>query len=151
VSAFEIVRSTHIDADPGRVHDLVNDFRQWPGWSPWEGLDPALQREYDGPPDGVGSTYSWTGNRKAGAGSMRITESTPERIGIQLSFLKPWKATNQVTFELVPANAGTDVSWRMNGEQQGLAAIVGRVFSMDRLVGRDFEKGLARLKTLAES
>ncbi|MFN8194638.1 MAG: SRPBCC family protein [Nocardioidaceae bacterium] len=151
MSDFEIVRSTHIDADPGRVHDLVSDFRQWPDWSPWEDLDPAMQREYDGPADGVGSTYSWSGNRKAGAGSMQITESSPERVGIRLTFLKPWKATNQVTFDLVPADAGTDVSWRMNGEQTGMAAVFGRLFPMDRLVGKDFEKGLARLKRVAES
>lgn len=151
MSAFEIVRQTRIDADPGRVHDLVNDLHRWQGWSPWEGLDPQLEREYDGPAAGVGASYSWSGNRKAGSGSMVITESSPEVIGIQLSFLKPFKATNQVTFEIVPSAGGSDVAWRMNGEQSGLGALFGKVISMDRLVGKDFERGLARLKELAES
>ncbi|MCB0909170.1 MAG: SRPBCC family protein [Nocardioidaceae bacterium] len=151
MSAFEIVRQTRIDADPGRVHDLVNDLHRWQGWSPWEGIDPGMSREYDGPDAGVGASYCWSGNRKAGSGSMLITESSPEVIGIQISFLKPFKATNQVTFEIVPAAGGSEVAWRMSGEQSGLGAVVGMVFSMDKLVGKDFERGLARLKELAES
>jgi len=151
MSAFEIVRRTHVDADPGRVHGLINDLHRWQGWSPWEGLDPVLEREYSGPDMGVGAHYAWSGNRKAGQGSMEITSSNPEEIGIRLSFVKPWKATNQVTFELTPAAGGTDVAWRMNGEQMGLGALVGRIIPMDRLMGGDFERGLARLKTLAES
>lgn len=151
MSAFEIVRRTHIDADPGHVHDLVNDFRRWRGWSPWEDVDPGLQRDYDGPQAGVGSAYSWSGNRKAGAGSMVITESSPERIGIEINFLKPFKATNQVAFDIVPASAGADVAWSMNGEQTGMAALFARLVNVERLVGKDLEKGLARLKELAES
>lgn len=151
MSAFEISRMTQIAADPARVHALVNDFRQWQDWSPWEGLDPALEREYDGPQSGVGASYSWSGNRKAGVGSMRITDSTPEQIDVDLSFVKPFRADNRVTFELVPANGGTQVTWKMTGVQTGLSALFGKLVPMDRLVGKDFEKGLARLKTVAES
>ena len=129
----------------------MNDFHEWPAWSPWEDVDPALQRTYSGPDSGVGAHYAWSGNRKAGSGSMEITSSTPEEIDLRLSFLKPWKATNDVTFTLVPVGGGTEVTWRMTGEQKGAAAVFGKVFNMDKLLGKDFEKGLARLKAAAES
>jgi carbon monoxide dehydrogenase subunit G len=151
MSAFEVSRKTHIAADPARVHALVNDFREWPAWSPWEDVDPDLQREYSGAETGVGSHYAWSGNRKAGQGSMEIVRSDPEEIGIRLSFVKPWKATNDVRFRIAPSNSGTNVEWLMTGEQTGMAALFGKVFSMNRLLGRDFEKGLSRLKAAAES
>jgi uncharacterized protein YndB with AHSA1/START domain len=149
---FEVTRSTTIAAPRERVHDLLDDFHQWRDWSPWEELDPNLQREYSGAESGVGARYAWEGNRKAGKGNMEIVDSTPERVGLQLTFEKPWRATNQVAFELTPANGdGTAVTWRMNGTNKGMAALFAKVFSMDRLVGKDFEKGLAQLKAKAES
>lgn len=148
---FEVTRTTSIAADPARVHALVNDFHEWAAWSPWEDLDPHLRRSYSGPDAGVGAHYSWAGNRKAGEGSMEITGSTPERIDIELSFLKPFKATNSVDLTLTPRAGGTDVAWRMAGEHQGLARLFFRFMSMDRMVGPDFEKGLTRLKTVAEA
>ncbi len=150
MSAFEIVRRAHVAADPARVHDLINDFKKWQSWSPWEGLDPAMQRDYSGSEAGVGSHYAWSGNRKAGRGSMQITDSNPQEVGIDLHFDKPFKADNKITFELTPSNGGTDVAWTMRGEQTGMGALFGRLFSMDKLVGKDFEKGLAQLKTAAE-
>lgn len=144
-------RSVVIAADRSRVHALVNTFHEWPKWSPWEDLDPELQRTYSGPESGVGARYEWSGNRKAGAGSMEIVSSTPTGIGIELSFLKPWSATNQVLFTLTPGVGVTDVNWAMSGEQTGLMAIIGRLIPMDRMVGKDFEKGLARLKAVAEA
>lgn len=148
---YEIVRSTHIDADPARVHDLVNNLHEWTSWSPWEELDASMSREYTGPDFGVGAHYRWSGNRRAGAGTMEIVSSDPERIGIRLSFLKPFKAVNEVQFRLTPNATGTDVDWQMTGEQRGVAGLLGRVVNMDKLVGRDFEKGLFRLKQVAES
>lgn len=150
MSRFEVVRSTTVNASPDRVHALVDDFHEWTAWSPWEDVDPELQRTYSGPDAGVGAHYAWSGNRRAGAGSMEITTSTPEAIGIKLAFLKPWTATNDVTFTFVPAGDGTEVTWLMTGENKGMAALFAKVFSMDRLVGKDFEKGLARLKAAAE-
>lgn len=150
MSHFEVARSLSVDADPARVHALVDDFHEWTAWSPWEDVDPDLRRSYSGPPSGVGARYAWQGNRKAGQGSMEITGSTPHRIDVRLSFLKPWKATNEVAFELAPAGSGTDVTWRMRGENTGLAAVVAKVINMDRLLGKDFEKGLTRLKAVAE-
>jgi hypothetical protein len=151
MSRFEVTRSARIAADPALVHGLVNDFHEWTKWSPWEDVDPALERTYSGADAGAGAFYAWTGNRKAGQGSMEITTSTPERIALTLSFLKPWKATNDVVFTLGPTTDGTDVTWTMTGEQKGVMAIFGKVVPMDRLVGKDFEKGLARLKATAEA
>lgn len=151
MSTFDISRSTTIAADPALVHRLVNDFHEWPQWSPWEGIDPAMERTYSGADAGVGAHYAWRGNRKAGEGSMEITGSTPERVDFTIAFLKPFKATNYTSFALTPDNGGTHVVWSMTGEQKGLAALFGKIVSMDKLVGKDFEKGLAQLKAAAEA
>jgi uncharacterized protein YndB with AHSA1/START domain len=149
---FEVVRSTRIAAAPERVHDLIDDFHAWRAWSPWEDVDPDLQRDYSGARSGAGARYAWEGNRKAGKGSMEIVSSVPERIDVRLVFEKPWKATNQVAFELTPSGgASTDVTWRMTGTTKGVTALVSKLIPMDRLVGKDFEKGLARMKAAAES
>jgi hypothetical protein len=151
MGGFAVSRSTTVIADPARVHGLINSFHEWTAWSPWEDLDPELQRDYTGPDRGVGARYAWSGNRKAGQGTMEITSSTPDEIELRLAFLRPFRSINHVTFSLVPAVDGTEVTWLMTGEQRGLMGLVGRVVPMDRLVGKDFEKGLTRLKAVAES
>ena len=151
MGGFAVSRSTTVIADPARVHGLINSFHEWTAWSPWEDLDPELQRDYTGPDRGVGAHYAWSGNRKAGQGSMEITSSTPDEIGLRLAFLRPFKSTNDVTFSLVPAVDGTEVTWLMTGEQRGLMGLFGKVVPMDRLIGKDFEKGLTRLKAVAEA
>lgn len=150
VPVFSLSRFTHVDADPARVHDLVDDLRQWQQWSPWEGLDPDVQREYDGPRRGVGSRYAWRGNSKAGQGSMEITQSCPSRVTIDLRFLKPFSAQNLARFDLAPARGGADVTWTMTGQRNRLMAVLGRLF-FDKQVGKDFERGLAALRRVAES
>ncbi|MCW2739569.1 SRPBCC family protein [Nocardioides sp.] len=150
---FSLSRSTRIQADPARVHALVDDFREWTKWSPWEGLDPAMRRDYTGPDHGVGSTYRWAGNKKAGEGEMRITESTPRAVVVDLTFLKPFKATNVTTFALAPvgepAGGATDVTWTMTGSRNAIMAVLGKLF-FDKAIGSDFDKGLASLKREAE-
>jgi uncharacterized protein YndB with AHSA1/START domain len=149
---FEVERNTTIAAPPQRVHDLLDDFRSWRSWSPWEEVDPDLRREYSGAESGVGARYAWEGNRKAGKGNMEIVESAPDHVQVRLTFERPWKATNRVDFDLVGVgDRGTDVTWRMSGTNSGFAALFSKVVSMDRMVGKDFEKGLARLKARAES
>ncbi|MET8774436.1 SRPBCC family protein [Nocardia sp. NPDC050713] len=149
---FEVVRRIVISAPPARIHALIDNFREWTKWSPWEDLDPQLQRTYSGAESGVGAHYAWSGNRKAGAGSMELVADDEREIGVRLEFLKPFKATNDVVFELNPTETGaTEVVWRMSGQQQGLMALLGKVISMDRLVGKDFDKGLTRLKATAEA
>ncbi|MEU1549939.1 SRPBCC family protein [Nocardia sp. NPDC005745] len=149
MAEFEVVRSAVVTAEPARVHRLINDFHKWVEWSPWEDLDPQLQRSYSGADSGVGARYAWSGNRKAGAGSMEIIGSADREIGVRLDFLKPMKATNMVTFILEPVETGTEVTWRMTGRQTGLMGVIGRFIPMDKFVGRDFEKGLARLQQAA--
>lgn len=147
---FEVVRSRTIAAPRERVHGLIDDFHAWRAWSPWEDLDPNLERHYSGAESGAGAKYAWAGNRKAGKGNMEIVSSTPEQVEVRLTFEKPWKATNRVAFELTPSgDAATDVTWRMTGRTTGVAALFGKVMSMDRMVGKDFEKGLERLDAAA--
>ena len=150
MGSYTITRSIDIEADPAVCHALVDDFHEWTKWSPWEDVDPDLQRTYSGADRGVGARYAWSGNRKAGRGSMEVVGASPERIDVHLSFEKPWKAENPVVFHIVPAGTGTRVTWTMSGENTGAAAVFAKVFSMDKLLGRDFEKGLSRLKGVAE-
>lgn len=150
---FTVERTTTINATPGDIYAHVNDFHQWRGWSPWEDADPQLQRTYSGPDAGVGATYAWVGNRKAGSGSMEITgNDEPSTITIALKFLKPFKAENAVVFTFTPQSdgTGTHVRWTMTGVQNILSRIMGVFFSMDKIVGKDFEKGLAQLKARCE-
>lgn len=146
-----VERSAVVRADAATVHALIDDFHQWVTWSPYEGVDPDLKRTYSGPDAGVGASYSWSGKRKAGAGTMTITESIPEeRIVLDLAFTKPFKNRNVTAFLLEPVADGTRVTWRMSGKQSKLFALIGKVFSMDKLVGPDFEKGLRQLAAVAE-
>jgi hypothetical protein len=151
VADYEVVRSITINADVANIHHQINDFHAWMQWSPWEDIDPAMQRTFTGPETGVGAHYTWSGNRKAGSGSMEITAVHDDRIDVELAFLKPFKATNQVSFELTASGDSTMFSWRMRGKQVGLMALFGRFVSMDKLVGKDFEKGLAKLKVAVET
>ncbi|AJW42999.1 hypothetical protein NY08_4999 [Rhodococcus sp. B7740] len=146
-----VERSAVVRADAATVHALIDDFHQWVKWSPYEGVDPDLKRTYSGPDAGVGASYSWSGNRKAGVGTMTITESIPEeRIVLDLAFTKPFKNRNVTAFLLEPVADGTRVTWRMSGKQSKLFALIGKVFSMDKLVGPDFDKGLRQLAAVAE-
>ena len=149
MAGFSLSRSTRVQADVATVHALIDDFREWPKWSPWEGVDPELRRDYSGPDHGVGSTYHWSGNKKAGEGEMQIKESTPTSVVVDLEFLKPFKATNVTTFSLVPAGDATEVTWTMTGTRSALMSLMGKLF-FDKAIGRDFEKGLAALKQSAE-
>lgn len=150
---FDLARSTTMHAPPAAVHALINDFREWVAWSPWEGVDPGLQRTYRGPDNGVGASYSWKGNRKAGEGSMEITGSTDEEIRIRLDFIKPFKANNDVVFTLDPESTGasTTVTWRMTGTRSRVMSAMNTVLRFDNAIGRDFEKGLRQLKERAEN
>lgn len=144
---WRVERSINIGAPAQKVFDELIDFRGWQRWSPWEDLDPNLQRTYTGASRGVGAGYAWKGNRKAGQGSMRITEvRAPLAVDISLSFLKPFRSDNTVRFTLAPSEDATRLTWAMSGPATMMTKVMGLFTSMDKLVGRDFEKGLARLK-----
>jgi uncharacterized protein YndB with AHSA1/START domain len=146
-SGFRVERSAHIDAPPDRVFAKMNDFREWPSWSPWEELDPAMSRMHSGASSGRGAVYEWSGNKKVGKGRMEIIESVPaKKVGIKLDFITPFEAHNTTEFTLTPSGGGTDVNWAMTGASNFMMKVFGVFVSMDKLVGKDFEKGLAKLK-----
>ena len=148
---YSVERSATIAAQPEQVFAYVNDFHQWPQWSPWEKLDPKMNRTYGGPASGQGSTYGWVGNNDVGEGRMTITESVPgSKVGIQLEFLKPMAATSQTTFDFVPSGAGTQVVWKMTGKNDLMSKVFTVFMNMDQMIGKDFESGLANLKQVAE-
>lgn len=151
-SEFQIERSTTIAAPAADVHPWIADLHHWRAWSPWEDRDPELERTYSGPDSGVGASYAWSGNRKAGAGRMEVTGSTvPSDVTIALHFLKPFKAENTAVFALEESGGATTVRWTMSGTQGPLGRIFSALFRMDKVVGGDFEKGLASLKAKAEA
>ena len=148
---FHVSRETTIAAPPERVHSLINDLHEWQKWSPWEGRDPSMDRAYAGPETGLGATYAWKGNRQAGEGRMEITESEPRHVGVDLLFAAPMKAHNKVDFTLTPVTDATRVEWAMTGPQNFVMRLMSRFWSMERMIGPDFEKGLRQLKSAAET
>lgn len=147
---FEVERSIVIAAPPERVFALINNFHNWALWSPWEKLDPDMARRYAGPDAGPGAVYGWEG-KKAGAGQMTITETRPGAlVVIDLAFNKPFKADNVARFELTPEGQTTRVRWTMSGKAALMSKVMDLLFKMDRMVGGDFEKGLAAMKAQAE-
>jgi hypothetical protein len=143
---FRILRSRSLTARPEVVHPFLSDFHKWEAWSPWEKLDPTMKREYSGPPSGPGSSYHWVGNSKVGEGRMTITDSRPPQgLTLRLEFIKPWTATNTTEFELAPSGTGTQVTWTMTGHSNFMAKAFGVFMNLDKVVGTDFEKGLANL------
>lgn len=148
MATYEVKRSTTINAQPQQIYGKIVNLHEWPAWSPWEGLDPDMTKRYTGPDSGVGASYAWSGNRKVGEGKMAITDvAEPSRVALDLHFLKPFKAENETVFNLEPAGEGTQVTWTMTGNHTILSRIMGVFVSMDKMVGKDFEKGLAQLKT----
>jgi polyketide cyclase/dehydrase/lipid transport protein len=149
---FRVVRSANMSAPPAVVFAQVNDFHKWGVWSPWEKLDPALKRTYEGPSEGTGAIYRWAGNNQVGEGSMTITESRPsDLIRIKLEFLKPFASTADTEFTFKPEGNQTAVTWSMAGKNNFMAKAMCLFMNMDKMVGGQFEQGLAQMKSLAET
>jgi hypothetical protein len=150
-AAFRVERSALIVAPAGEVFERVNVLRAWEEWSPWAKIDPGMRQTYEGPAAGVGAAMAWSGNGKVGAGRMTITESVAGKaVRIRLEFLRPFKATNQGEFLFEREGEGTRVTWGMTGEKNFMSKAFGLVMDMDKMIGRDFEKGLAQLKAASE-
>jgi len=148
---FRVERSTGIKAQPEKIFAVLNDFKQWGAWSPWEKKDPAMKRSYGASTSGKGATYAWEGNKEVGQGSMEISGTTaPTLVTIQLHFIKPFEGHNQVDFRLEPQGETTKVTWDMRGPAPYITKLMSTFFDMDKMIGKDFEAGLASLKTLAE-
>lgn len=151
-STFHIERSMSIAAPPEVAFAEVNDFHRWAKWSPFENLDPQMTKTFEGPASGPGASYAWKGNDKAGEGRMTIEKvQQGALISIKLQFLKPFPATNTATFTFAPEGTGSRVTWAMDGNNNFMSKLFQMFMNMDKMVGPDFERGLASLKTVAET
>ena len=147
---FQVQRKAVIAAPPEKIFAMIEDFHRWNEWSPWDKLDPAMTRTFGGPATGVGATYAWAGNSAVGEGRMEILESTPpSKIRIKLDFIKPFESNNVTEFALVPKDGGTEVTWTMQGPNPYATKLMDVFASMDEMIGKDFEKGLADMGTAA--
>ena len=147
---FRVQRSATMKAPPEKIAAILTDFHGWAAWSPWEKMDPAMQRTFGGAPKGKGATYAWVGNDKVGQGSMAITDATPSRVALDLDFVRPFEAHNKVEFALAGKGEATEVTWSMAGPVPYFFRLFHLVMDMDKMVGKDFEAGLANLKTVVE-
>lgn len=147
---FRVERKATIEAPPEKVFALLSDFHRWEAWSPWEKRDPAMKRTHSGAASGKGAAYAWEGNREVGKGRMEITAaSPPSHLTIQLDFLAPFECHNFAEFTLTPRGGATEVTWAMHGPSSFLFKLMGLFMNMDKMVGRDFEVGLANLAAVA--
>ena len=153
MSKYEVERTASIAATPAAVFANIGDLNSWDDWSPWVEMDPDMIKTYEGEPGTVGSSYHWTGNRKVGEGRMVMNEvQAPSKVGVDLSFIKPFKSESVTQMSVAPSGDGSTVTWRMTGEQTLMVKVMGLFGkSMDKMVGPDFEKGLAKLKRITES
>jgi hypothetical protein len=148
---FRVERRLAMRAAPEKIFPLINDFHNWGSWSPWEKLDPQMQRTHSGAASGAGAVYAWEGNSDVGAGRMEIvSETPPTQLNIKLDFLKPFEAHNTTEFRLEPSGDSTMVTWAMLGNNNYVSKLFSLFMNMDAMIGGDFEKGLANMKEIAE-
>lgn len=148
---LRVQRSIVIKAPPERIFPLIADFRQWPNWSPYEQKDPAMKRSYDGAERGKGAVYAWDGDKNVGSGRMEILEAdAPQKIVIKLDFFTPFEGHNTAEFTMLPQGDGTQVTWLMHGPARFLTKLIQVFMSLDHMIGKDFEAGLANLKRITE-
>jgi uncharacterized protein YndB with AHSA1/START domain len=151
-ATFRVERTATIAAPPSAVFANLEDFHRWSTWSPWEKLDPQLNRSYSGAPHGKGAVYAWQGNKQVGRGRMTISDARDnELVQIRLEFLEPFPADNRTTFTLRPVASGTEVHWIMAGPNSFVGKVMSVFADMDEFVGGDFERGLETLKGVSES
>ena len=148
--SLHVERSTIVIARPDKVFPLINDFRNWSGWSPYEKRDPAMKKVFSGAPNGKGAVYEWDGNKELGKGRMEMIDAQPSRIAIKLDFVRPFEGHNVATFTLESEPAGAKVTWAMDGPASFMMKVMCIFINMDNMIGRDFAAGLANLKAIAE-
>jgi uncharacterized protein YndB with AHSA1/START domain len=147
---FRIERSATIKASPEKISAYLTDFKQWAAWSPWEDKDPAMKRTYSGSASGKGAVYGWEGNKNVGTGRMEILDVQPQKVTIKLDFLSPFEAHNTTEYTLAPQGDNTKLTWAMFGPSNFMSKVMSVFMNMDKMVGPDFEAGLAKLKAAAE-
>ena len=150
-SEYRVARTATISAPAPAVFAQVNDFHKWQAWNPWAKIDPAMKQAYEGAPAGTGAIYTWAGNKEVGAGRMTLTESRPaDLIRIKLEFQKPFRSTSTAEFTFKPEGNRTIVTWSMAGHVSFIAKAVHLFLDMDTMIGGNFEKGLADMKSVVE-
>jgi uncharacterized protein YndB with AHSA1/START domain len=150
-SEFCVTRKAVMVAPVAMVFEQVNDLRKWRAWSPWAKMDPAAKNSFEGPEAGAGAVMRWAGSHKVGAGSMTITESRPgELVQLRLEFLKPFKATNAAEFTFKAEGNRTLVTWSMLGKSNFMSKVFGVFVDCDKMIGGQFENGLAAMKLIVE-
>jgi uncharacterized protein YndB with AHSA1/START domain len=148
---FTVKRSASIKAPPEKIFPLINDYKNWTQWSPWENRDPNLKRTYSGAPSGEGAIYAWEGNKNVGSGRMEIVDTAPpNKVIIKLDFISPFEAHNVAEFTLAPQGDATNVTWEMRGPTPFIGKIMHVFMNMDKMIGTDFETGLASMKAVGE-
>ena len=148
---FSVQRATTVRAPAEKIFALINDFHRWGTWSPYEARDPAMKRSYSGSASGVGAVYGWDGNNNVGAGRMEILDaSAPAKIVIKLDFFRPFEGHNTAEFTMLPQGDATNVTWVMHGPASLMSKLMQVFMNLDRMIGKDFEVGLASLKQLTE-
>ncbi len=150
-ASYRVTRETVIDAPPEQVYPLVANYKNWPDWSPWAELDPNCEYSYNGPESGVGAVCKWTGNDSVGEGSMTTTEAKAnEQMKFTLAFVRPFEDVSQSEFQFTNLDGKTRVTWTMSGEKNYLAKAIDLFIGMEAMIGKDFDKGLAKLKSEVE-
>lgn len=148
---FRVQRSIDINAPAEKIFPLINDYKHWGSWSPYEKLDPAMQRTFSGAPNGKGSVYEWNGNKNIGRGRMEIMDATPSsKVLIKLDFFSPFEAHNTAEFTVQPKGNATNVTWAMHGPVPYMMKIMHMFMNMDRMCGDQFQQGLTSMKAIAE-
>lgn len=148
---FHVQRSTNIQAPPEKIFPLIDDFRHQASWSPWEKMDPTMKKSVSGAPNGKGAVYEWDGNSQVGKGRIEITDSIPmSKITMKLDTVSPFEAHNTVEFTLSPTDNSTQVTWAIDGRQSYIGKVISLLMDCDKMIGQNFEVGLASMKALAE-
>jgi hypothetical protein len=148
---FQVQRTQRISASPDKIFPLINNIHSMNTWNPFSEADPEIKITYSGPQSGKGARYEWTGNSKVGQGSIEIIDvAAPSRVALRLDTLKPMEGHHTVVFTLAPNGSDTDVTWALTGERPFIGKVMDAVFNMDRMVGSQFEKGLGKLRAIAE-
>lgn len=143
---LNVTRSATINAAPEAVFKVVNDFRQWDAWSPWSKLDPNMKKTLEGPPEGVGAIYKWSGNDEVGEGTTRLVRSeSNSKIGMKLEFLRPFEGSSDVEFTFAPEGTGTKITWAMQSKKPFIGKVVGMFMDCEKMCGDQFLEGLANL------
>jgi hypothetical protein len=149
---FRVERSVTINAPKNVIFPHFNNLQKLDVWNPFSKSDPNLKMVYAGPAEGVGARASWEGNAQAGSGAMEIIESVPdERVKMRLDFRKPFEGTNYTQYSLTSQGDQTSATWMMEGKMAFIPRAISVFFSMDKMMGRMFEQGLAQVKTLSEA